>query len=52
MERSKTAPVERAKLKDLIRQKLDVNQYRDLHWEGAFDDYLELLSKNSKKQPK
>ncbi|MFO0981635.1 MAG: serine protein kinase [Planctomycetota bacterium] len=45
VERSKTAPPERGRLRDLIRQKLDVNQYRDLHWEGSFDDYLELLAK-------
>lgn len=33
---------------ELIQSKVNVNQYKELHWEGSFWEYLELVKKNPK----
>jgi len=33
-------------LVSLIDRKLDVNHFRDQHWEGTFWDYLDIVSEN------
>ncbi|MEW6741188.1 MAG: serine protein kinase [Planctomycetota bacterium] len=39
-------PQEGHRLSDLIRSHIDVSAYRDLHWEGSFWDYLDLVQRD------
>ncbi len=36
------------KLSSIIREKLHPEKFQELHWEGSFDDYLEMVNKNPK----
>ena len=36
------------KLSSIIRDKLHPEKFQELHWEGSFDDYLEMVQKNPK----
>ncbi|MFN7181560.1 MAG: serine protein kinase, partial [Planctomycetota bacterium] len=31
---------------DILEKSVDIKSYRELYWEGTFEDYLELLDKN------
>jgi serine protein kinase len=37
---------ESQELLKLITQEIDTNKYQDEHWEGSFQDYLNLLQEN------
>ena len=32
-------------LLSIIEKSIDQQQFRSLHWEGSFDDYLELVAR-------
>jgi len=36
------------KLSSIIRDKLHPEKFQELHWEGSFDDYLEMVHRNPK----
>ncbi|MBF8301847.1 MAG: PrkA domain protein [Candidatus Dadabacteria bacterium] len=36
------------KLSSIIRDKLHPEKFQELHWEGSFDDYLEIVHRNPK----
>jgi len=31
---------------ELVDKRLDANRFRDEHWEGSFDDYLDIVTRN------
>ena len=37
---------DKASLLSIIDQSVDQQQFRNLHWEGSFDDYLDIVSAN------
>src|SRR5690606_20457875 len=41
------APMGRA-LIDLLRKRQDQDRFREQHWEGSFDEYLDIVAKNPK----
>src|SRR3972149_5919156 len=36
------------KLSSIIRDKLHPEKFQELHWEGSFDDHLEMVHRNPK----
>lgn len=38
-----TMPATGQEILDIIRQQLDLSDYRKVHWEGSFEEYLEIV---------
>src|SRR5205809_725869 len=40
--------MESSKIISLIKEKQDLERFREQHWEGTFDDYIKIVEKNPK----
>lgn len=43
---NRTNNVKKTNIMSSIRKNLDIEKYKELHWEGSFDDYLAIVEKN------
>jgi Putative Ser protein kinase len=39
---------ERKKVSSIVKEILDLERFQKLHWEGSFDEYLDIVYKNPK----